>query len=82
MQLCITSLCTSNAHASTRCLWFHQVLWSEMVGVESVFQADPWQLNRLLSYSEDVEYPVVLQIGGSDPSKVEEAIRRAQVESK
>ncbi len=52
------------------------------MGVESVFQADPWQLNRLLSYSEDVEYPVVLQIGGSDPSKVEEAIRRAQVESK
>ncbi len=52
-----------------------------MVGVESIFRADPWQLNRLLSYSEEIEHPVVLQIGGSNPSKVEEAIRRAQVKS-
>ncbi len=52
-----------------------------MVGVESIFRADPWQLNRLLSYSDDIEHPVVLQIGGSNPSKVEEAIRRAQVKS-
>ncbi len=52
-----------------------------MVGVESIVRADPWQLNRLLSYSEDIEHPIVLQIGGSDPCKVEEAIRRAQVKS-
>ncbi len=52
-----------------------------MVGVESIFRADPWQLKRLLSYSDGVEHPVVLQIGGSNPSKVEEAVRRAQVSS-
>jgi len=57
------------------CRAFHRVLskrallWTEMVTADAVIRGDR---ARLIGFS-DVEHPLVLQLGGSDPSKLAEA---------
>jgi tRNA-dihydrouridine synthase A len=59
------------------CRHFHRLLskrarlYSEMVTVEAVLRGDR---EKLLSFSE-IEHPVALQLGGSDPSQLAEAAR-------
>jgi len=49
----------------------HAYLYSEMVTAEAVIHGDR---DRLLGF-DDVEHPVALQLGGSDPVRLEEAAR-------
>jgi tRNA-dihydrouridine synthase A len=59
------------------CRAFHRVLtrrallYSEMLTADAIIHGDR---ERLLGYS-DVEHPVALQLGGSDPAKMAEAAR-------
>ena len=60
-----------------RCRVFHRLmtrralLFTEMVTAEAVIHGDR---ERLLGFS-DIEHPVALQLGGSDPNKLAEAAR-------
>jgi len=54
-----------------RCLSKRALLWTEMVTADAVIHGDR---QRLIGYS-DVEHPVVLQLGGSEPGKLAEAAR-------
>ena len=62
------------------CRMFHcalsklALLWTEMVTADAVIHGDR---ERLIGYS-DAEQPVVLQLGGSDPDKLAEAVRIAE----
>ena len=62
------------------CRSFHRVLtkrallWTEMVTADAVLHGPR---ERLLGYSPE-EHPIVLQLGGSDPSKLAEAARIAE----
>src|SRR3990167_1664354 len=62
------------------CRAFHRVLskrallWTEMVTADAVVHGDR---ERLISFNPE-EHPVVLQLGGSDPSKLAEAARIAE----
>lgn len=62
------------------CRMFHRalskdaLLWTEMVTADAVIHGDR---DRLIGFS-DVEHPVVLQLGGSDPAKLAEASRIAE----
>ena len=59
------------------CRFFHRqlsgraLLYSEMVVADAVMQGDR---ERLLAYNE-IEHPLALQLGGSDPAKLAEAAR-------
>ena len=61
------------------CRYFHRqltqcaLLYTEMVVADAVIYGDR---KRLLEY-DDIEHPVALQLGGSDPSKLAEATRIA-----
>ena len=57
-----------------RALSKHALLYTEMVTAEAVLHGDR---QRLLGF-EDVEHPLGLQLGGSDPSKLAEAARIAE----
>jgi tRNA-dihydrouridine synthase A len=57
-----------------RCLSKRALLWTEMVTADAVIHGDR---QRLIGYS-DVEHPVVLQLGGSEPGKLAEAARIAE----
>ena len=57
-----------------RCLSKRALLWTEMVTADAVIHGDR---QRLIGYSE-VEHPVVLQLGGSEPGKLAEAARIAE----
>ncbi len=64
----------------THCRYFHRqisrnaVLYTEMVVADAIIHG-PRQ--RLLSFNGE-EHPVALQLGGSDPAKLAEAVRIAQ----
>ncbi|MEZ5946696.1 MAG: tRNA dihydrouridine(20/20a) synthase DusA [Hyphomonas sp.] len=60
-----------HCRAFHRCLTKRALLWTEMVTADAVVHGDR---QRLLAYN-DVEHPVVLQLGGSDPAKLAEAAR-------
>ena len=59
------------------CRWFHRrltqntLLYTEMVVADAIIHGPK---DRLLGF-DDVEHPVALQIGGSDPDKLAEAAR-------
>lgn len=57
-----------------RCLTRKALLWTEMVTADAVIHGDR---DRLIGYS-DVEHPLVLQLGGSDPVKMAEAAAIAE----
>ena len=57
-----------------RALSKHALLYTEMVTAEAVLHGDR---QRLLGF-EDVEHPLGLQLGGSDPKKLAEAARIAE----
>ncbi|MEM8975495.1 MAG: tRNA dihydrouridine(20/20a) synthase DusA [Pseudomonadota bacterium] len=61
----------SDRHCRTfhRLLSRHALLYTEMVTAEAVLHGDR---GRLLGYNE-IEHPVALQLGGSDPAKLAEA---------
>lgn len=63
-----------HCRAFHRTLTKRALLWTEMVTADAVIHGDR---ERLLGYS-DVEHPVVLQLGGSDPRKLAEAARIAE----
>lgn len=62
------------------CRFFHRQLsrhirlYTEMIVADAILQGDRW---RLLAYSE-VEHPLALQLGGSQPAKLAEAARIAE----
>lgn len=62
------------------CRYFHRqlssraLLYTEMVVAEGIIHGDR---QRLLSYDE-IEHPVALQLGGSEPEKLAEAVRIAR----
>ncbi|CBJ49172.1 FAD binding / catalytic/ tRNA dihydrouridine synthase [Ectocarpus siliculosus] len=60
-----------------RLLTTRTVLWTEMVPSSTIIH-NPDDLGRFLDYNEEVEHPVVLQIGGSDTTDVREACRLAR----
>ncbi|CAM9644416.1 unnamed protein product, partial [Choristocarpus tenellus] len=51
------------------------IMWTEMLAAGTLVHND--NLERFLAYN-DVEHPVVLQIGGSSPDDVREACRKAR----
>jgi tRNA-dihydrouridine synthase A len=57
-----------------RLLTRHALLYTEMVTADAVLRGDR---NRLLGY-DNLEHPVALQLGGSDPSLLAEASRIAE----
>jgi tRNA-dihydrouridine synthase A len=57
-----------------RCLSKRALLWTEMVTADAVIHGDR---QRLIGY-DDVEHPLVLQLGGSEPVKLAEAARIAE----
>ena len=63
-----------HCRAFHRCLSKRALLWTEMVTADAVIHGDR---TRLLGYN-DVEHPIVLQLGGSDPAKLAEAARIAE----
>ena len=62
------------------CRYFYRImskksqLWSEMVTAKAVIHGDK---NRLLDYDE-LEHPLVLQLGGSDPKEMADAAKIVQ----
>ncbi|MBI1399395.1 tRNA dihydrouridine(20/20a) synthase DusA [Hyphomonas sp.] len=63
-----------HCRAFHRTLTKRALLWTEMVTADAVIHGDR---ERLLGFGP-VEHPVVLQLGGSDPSKLSEAARIAE----
>ena len=63
-----------HCRAFHRCLTKKALLWTEMVTADAVIHGDR---TRLIGYN-DVEHPVVLQLGGSKPAKLAEAARIAE----
>lgn len=57
-----------------RCLSKRALLWTEMVTADAVIHGNR---ERLIGY-DDVEHPLVLQLGGSEPVKLAEAARIAE----
>ena len=47
----------------------HTLLWTEMITADAVIHGDR---DRLLGF-DDLEHPIVIQLGGSDPKKLREA---------
>ena len=62
-----------HCRAFHRALTRHALLYTEMLTADAVIHGDR---QRLLGYS-DIEHPVALQLGGSDPAKMAEAARLA-----
>lgn len=60
-----------HCRAFHRCLTKRALLFTEMVTADAVIHGDR---DRLIGFS-DVEHPVVLQLGGNEPSKMAEAAR-------
>ncbi|HRK63460.1 MAG TPA: tRNA-dihydrouridine synthase, partial [Terricaulis sp.] len=60
-----------HCRAFHRVLTRHALLYTEMLTADAVIHGDR---ARLLGFSE-VEHPVALQLGGSDPAKMGEAAR-------
>ena len=60
---------TRDYRAFARCLTKHALLYSEMVTTGAILHGTP--RGRFLDYS-DVEHPVALQLGGSDPGELAE----------
>ncbi|CAM9107680.1 unnamed protein product, partial [Ascophyllum nodosum] len=60
-----------------RLLTRHTVLWTEMIPSPTIAHNED-DLDRFLAYNDEVEHPVVLQIGGSDTTYVREACRLAR----
>ena len=60
-----------HCRAFHRCLSKRALLWTEMVTADAVIHGDR---ERLIGYHE-VEHPLVLQLGGSEPGKLAEAAR-------
>ncbi len=60
-----------HCRAFHRVLTGHALLYSEMLTADAILHGDR---ERLLGFS-DVEHPVALQLGGSDPDKIAEAAR-------
>lgn len=54
-----------------RQLTTHALLYTEMVTADAIIHGDR---TRLLGFS-DVEHPIALQLGGSDPAKLRAAAR-------
>ena len=54
----------------------HALLYTEMVTAPAITHAEDWQLKRMLDFSPE-EGPVALQLGGSDPAEMAEAVRIA-----
>ncbi|MGG7567320.1 tRNA dihydrouridine(20/20a) synthase DusA [Rhodovulum sp. DZ06] len=52
------------------------LLYTEMVTAPALTHAEDWQLKKMLDFSGP-EHPVALQIGGSDPAELAEAVRIA-----
>ena len=63
-----------HCRAFHRCLTKRALLWTEMVTADAVIHGDR---ERLIGFG-DVEHPVVLQLGGSEPGKLAEAARIAE----
>lgn len=63
-----------HCRAFHRTLTKRALLWTEMVTADAVIHGDR---ERLIGFSE-VEHPVVLQLGGSEPAKLAEAARIAE----
>ncbi len=63
-----------HCRAFHRTLTKRALLWTEMVTAEAVIHGDR---ERLIGYS-DLEHPLVLQLGGSEPRKLAEAARIAE----
>lgn len=63
-----------HCRAFHRTLTKRALLWTEMVTADAVIHGDR---ERLIGYS-DVEHPLVLQLGGSEPVKLAEAARIAE----
>ncbi len=57
-----------------RCITSRTLLWSEMVTAKAIIHGDH---ERLLGFDE-VEHPLVLQLGGDDPAEMAEAARIGQ----
>ena len=62
-----------HCRAFHRVLTRHALLYTEMLTADAIIHGDR---ERLLGFS-DVEHPVALQLGGSDPAKIAEAARIA-----
>lgn len=60
---------TRDYRAFARCLTHHALLYSEMVTTGAILHGTP--RSRFLDYS-DVEHPIALQLGGSDPIELAE----------
>ena len=60
-----------NCRAFHRHLSRHALLYTEMVTADAILHGD---LERLLGYDQ-IEHPVALQLGGSEPAKLAEAAR-------
>ena len=54
----------------------HALLYTEMVTSSAIVRAEDWSRRRNLDFSEE-EHPIALQIGGSDPAELAEAVRIA-----
>ncbi|MCA8897244.1 MAG: tRNA dihydrouridine(20/20a) synthase DusA [Hyphomonas sp.] len=63
-----------HCRAFHRCLSKRALLWTEMVTADAVIHGDR---ERLIGFN-DMEHPVVLQLGGSEPGKLAEAARIAE----
>ena len=63
-----------HCRAFHRTLTKRALLWTEMVTADAVIHG---QRERLIGFSE-VEHPLVLQLGGSEPAKLAEAARIAE----
>lgn len=75
-QLCVAPMMDwTNRH----CRYFHRLLapsallFTEMVTADAICHADP---HRFLAH-DDVEHPLALQLGGSEPEKLHRAIKHA-----
>lgn len=62
-----------HCRAFHRALTKHALLYTEMITADAIIHGDR---ARLLGFS-DIEHPVALQLGGSDPAKMAEAARIA-----
>ena len=65
---------TRHCRAFHRCLSKKALLWTEMVTADAVIHGDR---DHIIGFSR-VEHPIVLQLGGNEPSKMVEAAKIAE----
>lgn len=63
-----------------RCLSKSSILYTEMVMADEIVRhrGNEFEMDRLLGHDSVIESPVILQLGGNDPSTLREAVRIAR----